>query len=204
MKSFFIKFLYLCGYLIHIFKIDLLNRIFVSIRNYIYTGIHKNKFQHFGNSCINYYAHSIKGAENISIGDNCTFESNLQLEVWDKHAKIIIGNQCLFRRNNHITAVKNVIIGDGLLTGENVLISDNSHGESNIESLEIPPRKRPIISKGGIKIGKNVWLGNNVCILSNVIIGDGVIVGANSVVTHDIPSYSIAAGIPAKIIKKIK
>ena len=102
MKSIFIKFLYLCGYLIHIFKIDLLNRIFVSIRNYIYTGIHKNKFQYFGNSCINYYAHSIKGSENISIGDNCTFEPNLQLEVWDKHAKIIIGNRCLFRRNNHI------------------------------------------------------------------------------------------------------
>lgn len=51
---------------------------------------------------------------------------------------------------------------------------------------------------------KKVWNKNNVCILSNVIIGDGVIVGANSVVTHDIPSYSIAAGIPAKIIKKNK
>ena len=107
MKSIFIKFLYLCGYLIHIFKIDLLNRIFVSIRNYIYTGIHKNKFQYFGNSCINYYAHSIKGSENISIGDNCTFEPNLQLEVWDKHAKIIIGNKPQIRKAWRMPIMKN-------------------------------------------------------------------------------------------------
>ena len=58
-------------------------------------------------------------------------------------------------------------------------------------------------SKGGIHIEKNVWIGNNVCILSSVNIGKGAIIGANSVVTHDVPPYCVAAGNPARIIKKL-
>jgi len=52
-------------------------------------------------------------------------------------------------------------------------------------------------------IGNNVWLGNNVCIMPGVTIGDGAVVGANSVVTKDVPAYSVAAGIPAKIVKQV-
>lgn len=174
------------------------------IRNYIYTGIHKSSFKSFGNSVIQYSLYSLRGANKISIGDGCVIEDGMQLEAWGDDSEIKIGNGCLFRRNNHLTAVGSITIGDGLLTGDNVLISDNSHGDSSLESLQMPPREREIKTKGGIKIGKNVWLGNNVCILSSVTIGDGVVVGANSVVTHDIPSYSIAAGSPAKIIKTIK
>ena len=173
-------------------------------RNYIYTGIHKSSFKSFGNSFIQYSLYSLRGANKISIGDGCVIEDGMQLEAWGNNSKITIGNGCLFRRNNHITAIGSITIGDGLLTGDNVLISDNSHGDSSLESLQMPPREREIKTKGGIQIGKNVWLGNNVCILSSVNIGDGVVVGANSVVTHDIPSYSIAAGSPAKIIKTIK
>ena len=64
--------------------------------------------------------------------------------------------------------------------------------------------KRPLHSKGPIIIEDNVWVGENVCILENVRIGKCSIIGANAVVTHDIPPYSIAVGVPAKVIKKIK
>lgn len=64
-----------------------------------------------------------------------------------------------------------------------------------------------VYSKGGIVIGNNVWLGNNVCVLGGVTIRVGVIVivivAANSVVTHDIPKYCVAAGVPAKVIKNL-
>ncbi|RGH46417.1 hypothetical protein DW917_01115 [Prevotella sp. AM42-24] len=50
---------------------------------------------------------------------------------------------------------------------------------------------------------KKVWNKNNVCILSSVNIGKGAIIGANSVVTHDVPPYCVAAGNPARIIKKL-
>lgn len=52
-------------------------------------------------------------------------------------------------------------------------------------------------------IGNNVWLGNNVCVMPEVTIGDGAIIGANSVVTHDIPAYCMAAGVPARVIKQM-
>lgn len=57
------------------------------------------------------------------------------------------------------------------------------------------------ISKGSVQIGNNVWIGDNVIILSGVKIGDGAIIGAGSVVTNNIPSFAIAVGDPAKVIK---
>ncbi|MBQ5454589.1 MAG: acyltransferase, partial [Prevotella sp.] len=96
-----------------------------------------------------------------------------------------------------------ITIGNHLLTGTNVLITDNSHGATDYASLVVPPIERTVVSHGPVKIGNNVWLGNNVCVLPNVTIGDGAVVGANSVVTHDIPPYAIVAGIPAKIVKQV-
>jgi acetyltransferase-like isoleucine patch superfamily enzyme len=57
-------------------------------------------------------------------------------------------------------------------------------------------------TKGDITIGNDVWIGSNTKILSGVKIGDGCVVGANSLVTKDIPDYSICGGVPAKIIRK--
>ena len=65
------------------------------------------------------------------------------------------------------------------------------------------PLKRPLVSKGGVVIGDNVWICDNVCILSGVTIGNGAIVAANAVVTHDVPPYTMVAGVPAKVIKSL-
>ncbi len=66
------------------------------------------------------------------------------------------------------------------------------------------PIHRPLVVKGPIVIEDNVWIGERVCILSGVNIGKGAIIAANSVVTHDVPEYCVAAGSPAKVIKQIK
>ncbi len=106
---------------------------------------------------------------------------------------------------NNFLGGKYTSIGDYLLTGPNVLITDNSHGyNQTAEELSIAPNQRPLYSKREVHIGNNVWIGQNACILPGVTIGDGVIIAANSVVTHDIPAYSIAAGSPAKVIKHIE
>ena len=65
------------------------------------------------------------------------------------------------------------------------------------------PLKRPLVSKGGVVIGDNVWICDNVCILSGVTIGNGAVVAANAVVTHDVPPYTMVAGVPAKVIKSL-
>lgn len=174
-----------------------------SMRNRIYTGYLKRKFLHFGDSVIMWRKYTLRGQQYISVGDNSVFEPGLQLTATNG-SSIKIGDNCLFRRDAHITAANKITIGNNLLTGTNVIITDNSHGGTSMEELLTEPGKRKLVSKGGVRIGDNVWLGNNVCVLPGVTIGNGAVIGANSVVTHDIPACSVAAGVPAKIIKENK
>ena len=129
------------------------------------------------------------------------------LTAWDNQdgrkytPEIRIGKNCNFGDFIHITAINKIQIGDNLLTGRWVTITDNSHGDTQLESLKTAPIKREWVSKGPVIIGNNVWIGDKATILPGVTIGDGAIIGANSVVTSDIPSYCVAGGNPAKIIK---
>lgn len=173
------------------------------IRNRIYTGYVRRRFGAFGRSIIIWHPYTLIGLKNIHVGDNTILEKDIQLTARSVNASspyIKIGNGCLIRKGSHITAIESITIGDNLLTGTNIYITDNSHGMTDYASLHTPPTNREIISKGRVIIGNNVWIGNNVCIMPGVTIGDGVVIGANSIVTHDIPAYSVAAGIPAKKI----
>ena len=87
------------------------------------------------------------------------------------------------------------------MTGRWVTITDNGHGKTDFDNLKIQPDKRKLYTKGPVVIGNNVWMGDKVTILPGVTIGNGSVIAANSVVTKDIPSFSVAAGNPAKIIK---
>ncbi|MPN45551.1 2,3,4,5-tetrahydropyridine-2,6-dicarboxylate N-acetyltransferase [bioreactor metagenome] len=95
-------------------------------------------------------------------------------------------------------------IGDNVLTGSKILITDNSHGQSQPNDIDIPPIKRSLYSKGPVIIENNVWIGEKSTILAGVTIGTGAIVAANSVVTKDVPAFAVVAGTPAKIVKLIK
>ncbi|MDY5243429.1 MAG: acyltransferase, partial [Eubacterium sp.] len=118
--------------------------------------------------------------------------------------KLIIKNNVSITDRCIISAANRIEIGNGCLLGRDTFITDNSHGENiSINELNISPHERNIFSKGTVIIGDNVWTGKNVCIMPNVKIGNGAIIGANSVVTHNIPPYSVAVGSPAKVIKTI-
>ena len=103
---------------------------------------------------------------------------------------------------NHITCANKIIIGDSLLTGKWVTITDNSHGETDKVTLGMRPQKRPISSKGPVEIGNNVWIGDKATILPSVTIGDGAVIAANSVVIKDVLAYGVVGGNPAKVIKR--
>lgn len=143
--------------------------------------------------------------EFIHLGDHTNFGEDLYLTTWhggkDRAPFLKIGCHCSFGAYNHITCANKIIIGDYCLTGKWVTITDNSHGETDYDSLSIPPIKRSITSKGAVVIGNNVWIGDKVTILPGVTVGDGVVIAANAVVTKDIPPYCIAGGNPAKILK---
>ena len=184
--------------------------ILESITSRVYTTLHRHRFAHWGHgSHIGWRAIRLKGLKYVSVGDRTYIAASVQLTAWDKHnghsftPSISIGNNCAIRNYCHITAINSIRIGDNLLTGTNVLITDNSHGQSTREHMSLPFYQRPMYSKGPVVIGNNVWLGNNVCVMPGVTIGDGAIIGANSVVTRDVPPYAVAAGIPAKIIKQL-
>ena len=144
------------------------------------------------------------GLRYIEIGAHSDIQRLTYLTAWaiDFSLPIIkIGCDCHIGAFNHITCANKIVIGDGFVSGKWVTITDNSHGDTRLTSMLIPVSKRPIKSKGPVIIGKNVWVGDKVTILPNVTIGDGAIIAANSVVTNDVPAYSVVAGNPAVIIK---
>ena len=107
-----------------------------------------------------------------------------------------IGNNVSIGEYSHITCTNKATIGNGVLTGRFVLITDNSHGATTNDEIETPPLSRQIHSNGTTTIKDNVcWIGDKVTILPNVKIGKGAIIAANAVVTKDIPDYSVAVGI---------
>jgi acetyltransferase-like isoleucine patch superfamily enzyme len=118
--------------------------------------------------------------------------------------QIIIGDNCSIGEYCHITAINKIVIGNGVLTGRWVTITDNSHGSLLLDESDIQPLKRKLQSKGPVVIEDNVWIGDKVTILPDVHIGYGSIIGANAVVTKDVPANCVVGGNPAKIIKNIK
>lgn len=150
----------------------------------------------------------VQNPQNIVIGSNTYIANFCIFETWPQKNEskpcIRIGNNCSIGDQTHITCSNQIIIGDGLVTGRYVLITDNAHGKTDGTDLEMSAFQRKTISKGSVIIGKNVWLGDKVSIMPGVKIGDGAIIAANAVVTHDIPSYALAGGVPAKVIKQMK
>lgn len=144
------------------------------------------------------------GGKHICIGENTKFHDYIYLTVWGEPAAdvvISIGRNCNFGAFNHITAINCIKIGDNCLTGKWVTISDNNHGTTELSDLRLPPSRRKVVSKGPVIIGNDVWIGEKATILGGVTIGDGAVVGANSVVTKDVPPYSVVGGNPARVIK---
>lgn len=168
------------------------------------------RFPHIGKGCYFGRLRNVKGESYIKIGNNVTILDDTIITAIDNYRgqyftpELQIEDNVIINPYNHITCINKIRIGSGTLTGKNVTITDNSHGRLVFEESDVLPVNRPVYSKGPVVIGKNVWIGDKATILPNVEIGDGAIIGANSVVTKDIPPYSVAVGNPAKVVKKIK
>ena len=179
------------------------------IRIYIYTGWISRRFKHFGSySIIHWKFCELKGEQYISIGNYCQIRHQVRLTAIDRYKKqhfspkIMLGDNSSIGSNSHITAINCIKIGNNVRMGDNILITDNSHGLSDLKQMDLAPNYRPLYSKGPVVIEDNVWIGEKSSILPGVHIGQGSIIGANSVVTKDIPAYSVVVGSPMKIIVK--
>lgn len=181
-----------------------LDYLFTSFVRGFWTGRSITKIKTTGRDCLLAKDVRITNGQYISFGERCSIQEHCVIETIPGtrcNPELIIGNAMSLGQYSHITCANKITIGDNLLTGRFVLITDNAHGQSELEDMKLSPMNRKIYSKGEIKIGNNVWIGDKVSIMAGVTIGDGAIIAANSVVTHEVPPYSVAGGIPAKIIK---
>ena len=138
----------------------------------------------------------VSGTGAITIGSRCRIGSNTELQANDE-GSIVLGTDIRINRGCTIVSYANVSIGDFAIIGEYVTIRDANHGMKTHEPMRYQPHTAEPIAIGG-----DVWIGRGVCILPGVKIGSGAVIGANSVVTHDIPEFAIAAGMPAIVIRQ--
>lgn len=177
---------------------------------YIKTGYYARRFASLGKySCMNTPS-TLVGLKYIHIGNNTRMGKSIRLiaipSTMNKTETplIVVGDNCTFGVDNQISSSYGVTIGNNLLTGSNVTITDHAHGASSFEDAVLPPNERKLVSKGKVMIGNNVWIGSNVVILPNVEIGDGCIIGANTVIAKSMPPYSVAVGTEGRIVKRIQ
>jgi acetyltransferase-like isoleucine patch superfamily enzyme len=140
--------------------------------------------------------------ENISIGHNVQVAPKTWLAALpltgENEVQLVIGDGTNIGHFNHIYATKSIIIGQKVLMADKVYISDNLH---SYENITFPIIEQPIKQISPVEIGDGSWIGENVCIIGSKV-GKNSVIGANSVVTKDIPDYSVAVGAPAKVIKR--
>lgn len=167
------------------------------LRYYFY----KNRFQYLGEKVSIPTGCVFRGEQNIIINNNVGFGLYSQLYAGiNRSVELIeIGENTKLNSNVMINAdIGGIIqIGKNVLIGPNVVIRASNHNfEKRDELIRLQGH-----TSGRIIIGDDVWIGANVVILPNISIGTGAVIGAGSVVTKDIADYSLAIGIPAKIIR---
>lgn len=127
------------------------------------------------------------------VGDNVNIEKGAK---FGSGAGIKIGNNSGIGINASMPTA--ITIGDDVMMGHEVLVLNRNH---RFDRTDIPMRLQAYTGISDVEIGDDVWLGTRVTILPGVKIGKGSIVGACSVVTKDVPEFSVVAGNPAKIIR---
>ncbi|BAZ14737.1 hexapeptide repeat-containing transferase [Calothrix sp. NIES-4071] len=189
----------------------------VKLRNILYRAI----FARIGRSVFIQDNVEFSGASSIEIGSGVYIFKGVYIDGRGySNNKICLENGVVIERNVDIGALdgtfihigQNTFIGPGssiagpgnIKIGQNCLIAAQSGifaNNHNFTDLELPIREQGV-TRQGIVIEDDCWLGSGVKVLDGVTIGKGCVIGANSVVTKDIPPFSVAVGIPARVIKK--
>lgn len=140
----------------------------------------------------------------ISIGSSVHIRDGARMELiqrpGERPPEVTIGNNVTIEQNFHLACCSNISIGDHVSIAARCAVVDITHPywkvdiEANIATAMVAGAHR-------VLIGRRAFLGLGVTVFPNVEIGEGAVIGAHSVVMTDLPAYSVAAGIPAKVIK---
>ena len=136
----------------------------------------------------------------MEIGPHTLFEPHVWITA-PGDARIRIGGGTFLNIGVMVASQHRVEIGSHCMFANGCFVTDTDH------RYDDPGRPVPwqgFTSKGPTLLGDNVWCGANVVITSGVTVGERCVIGANSVVTHDLPPFSIAAGAPARVLRTIE
>jgi acetyltransferase-like isoleucine patch superfamily enzyme len=136
----------------------------------------------------------------LEVGANALLEPNVWITA-PGSARVRIGEGTFLNMGVMIAAQELVEIGAHCMLANGCFVSDSSH---RYDDPHKPITWQGFESKGPTRIGENCWLGAHTVVTSGVTIGERCVIGANSVVTNDVEPYSIVAGAPAKLIRKIE
>jgi acetyltransferase-like isoleucine patch superfamily enzyme len=138
-------------------------------------------------------------AGRLVVGAGALFEPNVWITA-PGSARVKIGKGTFLNMGVMIASEQLVEIGEHCMLANGCFVSDASH---RYDDPDRPITWQGFESKGTTRIGDNCWLGANAVVTSGVTIGERCVIGANSVVTRDIEPFSLAAGAPAKVLRKI-
>lgn len=107
------------------------------------------------------------------------------------NGKLILGKDSFINSDCKIRCSKEIVIGEGCAISHDFTVMD-----SDVHCLNGSNHTSPV------KIGNHVWIGTRVTILSGVVVGEGAVIAAGSLVKDDVPAYTLAAGVPAKVVRE--
>ncbi len=141
----------------------------------------------------------IRVGARVVVGPYCTLSAGVMPgHVPDHDPVVTIGDDVLIGRGSGIVGHRSITIGDGVFTGHHVYITDANHGYEDV-TLSIGEQ---FAAPRPVRIGAGSWIGHGAIVLPGASIGEHVVIGAGSVVTGSIPSFSVAVGNPARVIRR--
>jgi acetyltransferase-like isoleucine patch superfamily enzyme len=136
----------------------------------------------------------------LQVGAGTLFEPGVWLTA-PAPARICIGAETFLNLGVMIAAAELVEIGDHCMLANGCFVTDADH---RFDDPSKPVPWQGFTAKGPTRLGDNVWCGVNVVITGGVTVGERCVIGANSVVTDDIPAFSVAAGAPARVLRQVE
>jgi acetyltransferase-like isoleucine patch superfamily enzyme len=136
----------------------------------------------------------------LEVGEGVLFEPNVWITAPGR-ARVRIGPGTFLNQGVMVAAYELVEIGEHCMLANDCFVSDADH---RYDDPDKPVPWQGFTSKGPTRIGANCWLGAHVVVTSGVSVGERCVVGAGSVVTHDIPPFSVAAGAPARVLRSVE
>ncbi len=135
----------------------------------------------------------------LEVGSQTLLEPGVWITI-GPDARVRIGEGTFLNLGVMVAAVSLVQIGSHCMFANGCFITDGAH---RFDDPDRPVTWQGFSTKGPTEIGDNVWFGANVVVTSGVTIGERCVIGANSVVTRDVPPFSVAAGAPAKVLRAV-